>query len=82
MSSEFLDLAAVADILDVAPQTIIQYRSDSRYGRRYADHPFPLPDQVFGRSPVWLPSRREEIEQWADSRPGRGNRPKLQDEEA
>jgi hypothetical protein len=82
MKPEFLDLAAVADILDVAPQTIIQYRSDSRYGRRYERHPFPLPDQIFGRSPVWLPSRRKEIELWADLRPGRGRRPKPPEEGA
>jgi hypothetical protein len=82
MKPEFLDLAAVADILDVDRQTIIQYRSDSRHGRRYGHHPFPIPDQIFGRSPVWLPSRRKEIEQWADLRPGRGRRPKLQDEGA
>ena len=73
MSNEtVLDLADIAAILNVNKTTISQYLSDSRQGRRYAENPFPAPDRRIGKSPVWLPHRQSEIEQWADSRPGRG----------
>lgn len=69
-----LGLREVADILDVTPATITQYRSDSRPGKRYAKHPFPAPSGHFGRSPWWAQERSQEIEEWADARPGTGNR--------
>lgn len=69
---DILDLAAVGDILDVSSKTITQYLSDSRPGKRYANHPFPKPDRYIGRSPVWSLDRRGEIEEWSDLRPGRG----------
>jgi hypothetical protein len=67
-----LDSAAVGRLLGVTAATVTQYRSDSRNGRRYSSHPFPEPDGHSGRSPFWLPSRSQEIEEWARTRPGQG----------
>ena len=68
----YLDLDAVADLLGVGRQTLIQYRALSRPGKRYEHHPFPAPDRTFSRAPVWKADRAPELKQWAQSRPGQG----------
>lgn len=76
-----LDTEAVAAILGVRRQLVTQWLSDSRPGRRYADHPFPTPDgRLGGRAPWWKPERRDEFTAWMTGRPGRGaggGRPRL-----
>lgn len=69
-----LTIDDVANLLGFQRQTIIQYRSDSKPGKRYAKHPFPEPDRVAGRSPLWNLDRWAEIEAWAANRPGFGAR--------
>lgn len=75
-----LGIAAVAEILGVKPKTISQYLSESKgagqtrtgIAGRYADHPFPVPDGYFGKSPWWAFGREGEIRDWDARRPGRG----------
>lgn len=74
-----MGLREVAEILDVTPATVTQYRSDSRPGFRYGDHPFPAPDGFFGKSPWWVRDRRQEIEHWSDDRPGRGRHMQIEE---
>lgn len=62
----------VGAILGVTRQTITQYLSDSRPGRRYQHHQFPAPDHHDGRRPLWSTTRRDELEAWANGRPGTG----------
>lgn len=69
---DILDRRAVADLLGVTPATISNYLYQSKPGGRYADHPFPEPDDRAGRSPVWLAERADEITAWATGRTGQG----------
>lgn len=72
MADDYLTLADLAELLGVKTETISFYRAHSKPGRRYADHPFPTEDRLFGRSPVWAASRRDEIKAWDAGRPGQG----------
>ncbi len=76
-----LTIAAVAELIGVKPHTISQYLAESkpcgtRSGKprrgRYEDHPFPPPDDYFGKSPWWAPSRADEIRDWDARRAGQG----------
>lgn len=72
MADDFLTLADVADLLGMKTQTISFYRAHSKPGRRYANHPFPAPSRLVGRSPIWMRDRTEELKAWDAARPGRG----------
>lgn len=67
-----LTTADVADLLGVKPATIRLYRTSSRAGGRYEQHPFPDPDDHVGINPVWLAERKTQILEWASTRPGQG----------
>ncbi len=69
---DLLTTANVADLLGVKPATIRLYRTSSRPGGRYEQHPFPEPDDHVGINPVWMAGRKEEILKWAATRPGQG----------
>jgi hypothetical protein len=70
-------------------RTVGFFVSQSVPGGRYGEHPFPAPSGYVGRQkgketggiPYWLPNRLGELEQWDDTRPGRGGgasgRPRL-----
>ena len=62
---EQLDIAAVARMLGVTPETITRYRQPDRADK----YRFPPEDGKIGRSPWWY---RETIEKWRKSRPGMG----------
>lgn len=69
---DLLDIAAVADLIGVAPRTVSSYNNRARRKRaagkgRPGD--FPAHDNTFGRTPVW---KRSTIEQWIKDRPGQG----------
>lgn len=71
-----LDTAAVAAFLKLGAPTVRIYLKRTR-ARAAEDLPvrdqdFPLPDEIFGRSPVW---RKSTILAWLGSRPGSGRRP-------
>lgn len=68
----FFDLADVGRIIGVSARTISRYMSWSKDGGRYANRPFPKPDDHAGRSPIWFRSRFDEIWDWHKGRPGRG----------
>jgi hypothetical protein len=74
--AEYLTTADVAAMLGVTPATVRSYRAMSRPDARYSDHPFPAPDFRVGNTPVWMPERTPEIEQWAATRRGPGRPPK------
>lgn len=63
---------ALAALLGVKAATIRHYRTDSRPGGRYAEHPFPEPSGHLGQTPYWDPGRDGEILAWAAKRPGQG----------
>lgn len=65
MAREQLDIAAVAQLLGVTPETIMRYR----VADRAAKYPFPQEDGKIGRTPWWW---RETIEEWRKNRPGAG----------
>lgn len=67
-----LTTADIAELLGVKAATIRHYRADSLPGGRYESHPFPQPDGKFGQAPYWNPGRRQELLDWASSRPGPG----------
>jgi len=69
---KLLTTADVANLLGVKPATIRLYRTSSRPGGRYEQHPFPEPDSHVGINPVWLAGREEEILKWAMTRIGKG----------
>ena len=69
---KFLDIAAVAEHLDLAETTVRNYHQMAQRRRREgAPRPgdFPEPDLHFGRSPVWKVST---VNRWKAHRPGRG----------
>lgn len=72
MEQRYLTTADVARELGVAKGTVSAWRSLSRPGKFYADHPFPDPDMVIGNVPVWVPGQLPEIEAWVAARPGSG----------
>lgn len=57
--TEWWDTAAVADYLGIQPDTVAAYRARGQ---------MPEPTN-FGRTPMW---RRDVIETWQASRPGKG----------
>lgn len=74
-------IADVAELLGVKQKTISTYLTESRdvVGRgararrgRYASHPFPAPNDHFGRIPWWHQDRADEIRAWDAERPGQG----------
>ena len=69
---DLLTTANLADLLGVKPATIRLYRTTSRPGGRYEQHPFPEPDTHVGINPVWLAARKTEILEWAATRAGQG----------
>jgi predicted DNA-binding transcriptional regulator AlpA len=83
VADDFLTLTDLAQLLGVKTETVSFYRAHSKAGRRYADHPFPAPDRLVGRSPIWHANRVEEIKAWDAQRPGRGvggGRPRKSDD--
>lgn len=62
----------VATLLGLGEGTVINYRVYSKPGGRYADHPFPEPDDGVSGRPLWKSERAAEIREWAASRPGKG----------
>lgn len=72
MPDDYLTLADLAELLGVKSETISFYRAHSKPGRRYANHPFPAEDRLYGRTPVWAPGRVDEVKAWDAGRPGRG----------
>lgn len=71
-----LDTAAVAALLKLGAPTVRIYlkrtRARAAAGDPVRDQDFPLPDETFGRSPVW---RKSTINNWLSARPGSGRRP-------
>ncbi|MEZ0089989.1 hypothetical protein [Streptacidiphilus sp. EB129] len=71
-----LDTAAVAAFFKVGAPTVRIYLKRTRAriaaGEPIREQDFPLPDETFGRSPVW---KRSTIMTWLDNRPGSGRRP-------
>lgn len=62
---------------EVTTRSILGYIQLSKSGR-YESHPFPEPDDRFGRVPVWLPERAADVTRWDDVRVetmGHGGRP-------
>ncbi len=66
---------------DIKGKTVSTYLYESRplVGKgprerrgRYADHPFPEPDDYHGKAPWWGLDRRTEILTWAAERKGQG----------
>ncbi|MEU4670500.1 hypothetical protein AB0F91_21560 [Amycolatopsis sp. NPDC023774] len=72
-----------ADMVEIGTWFGHDHRVVSTWRKRYAaDHPFPEPDVMVGRTPGWARSRRPEIEIWERGRPGRGaggGRPRKRD---
>lgn len=70
-----LDTAAVAALLKLGAPTVRIYLKRTRAriaaGEPARDQDFPLPDETFGRSPVW---HKSTIHRWLASRPGSGRR--------
>lgn len=66
MRSDFVDMHGLAELLGVTYTTVRTYR---RRGE------LPPEDFTVGGSPAW---RRETIEEWRTSRPGRGHRSDLE----
>ncbi len=67
---DYLDLAAIADLLGVQPNTAQVYHKRATRNRREGtskDWDMPEPDAVFGRSPVW---RASTVRAWIAARPG------------
>lgn len=67
-----LDTTAVGIIMGVSAKTVVRYLNESKLGKRYADHPFPEPDNRERGRLFWAASRRIEIETWMAGRPGTG----------
>lgn len=53
-------------------RTISTYRTMSKPGGYYANHPFPAEDGTHCGAPYWLPGRKREVIAWARTRVGRG----------
>lgn len=69
---KLLTMNAVAELLGLQYRTVRNYHQVAeRHRRNGGVRPgdFPIPDEVFGRSPVWKAST---IQAWARNRPGRG----------
>ncbi|KAA9133774.1 hypothetical protein [Microbacterium caowuchunii] len=68
--ADFIDLAAIAELLGVQHNTAQVYHKRAVRGRREGtEKPWdmPAPDAVFGRRPVW---REGTIRKWIEARPG------------
>ena len=59
---QLLDMADLAELLGVRLETVHVYSARGL---------LPEPTRMFGRSPAWTP---EVIEEWIETRPGRGHR--------
>jgi hypothetical protein len=70
--TEYRTVDEIAALIAVAPDTLRSYRTLSKPGGRYEAHPFPRPDRMFGRTPVWTEDQYAEIRAWAAARPGQG----------
>ncbi len=69
----FLDTAAVAQMIGVQPPSVRMYAKRARIRRAEGKDTaadFPIPDTMFGRTPVW---RRSTIEKWREARRDRPN---------
>jgi predicted DNA-binding transcriptional regulator AlpA len=62
-TSDLIDSQAVAELLQLASS-----RAVSTYRQRYGDFPRPVVDMGAGRCLLW---RRQDVEAWAASHPGR-----------
>lgn len=72
VSSEYLDMHAVADRLGLSYKTIRGYHTKASRRRREQDSrpgDFPAPDAIYGGSPVWEPAT---VDAWLARRPGQG----------
>lgn len=72
---EFLDVAAVAELLGVSTATVRSYSSRAHQGAKSPDtvNPFPAPAIRVSGSPGW---NRADILRWAAQRPGKGKGPR------
>lgn len=70
--ADYRTTADIAELLGVTTDTIRVYRTHSKPGGRYETHPFPEPDELVGRTPIWQKTRDDEIRAWANARPGQG----------
>jgi len=67
LTLRYLGMVEIGEWFEVSHRTVALWR------RRYvADHPFPEPDVVIGRTPGWSPARESEIRAWERARPGQG----------
>lgn len=64
MMPEAFGVKDIAEKFDVRPQTVVQYRWDSKPGNRYEKTPFPAEDGHFGQVPYWRLERWPEVERW------------------
>lgn len=67
---DYLDLAAIAELLGVQTNSAAVYHKRAVRNRREGTTKpwdMPAPDQTFGRSPVW---RRSTVDAWLAARPG------------
>lgn len=62
---EYLDMNAIGEWFGVDRATVTKWR------RRYEySHPCPEPDAMTGRTPGWLPARKDEWFHWRQTLPG------------
>lgn len=79
LTPTYLDLAAAAERTGIRYRTLRNYHHRAEHHRRLAElendpsyirpGDLPKPDNIFGRSPVWMPAT---IDAWLASRPGQG----------
>jgi predicted DNA-binding transcriptional regulator AlpA len=71
----YRDTEQVGQLIGVSSATVRLYLKRTRRritdGKPVRKQDFPLPDDMFGRSPVW---RESTILTWVGNRPGRGRR--------
>lgn len=70
--TKFLTIADVAERAGVGYESMRTYHQRAAKNRRAGivkQGDLPLPDETFGRSPVWKPAT---IERWLNERVGRG----------
>lgn len=70
MAADYLDLAAIADLLGVQVNSAQVYHKRAVRNRREGTSKpwdMPEPDLIVGRRPAWL---RSTVERWIADRPG------------
>ena len=68
-----LDREAIGALVEIGTTSVTRYLKWSEEGGRYAETPFPAPDNYAGgRSPIWRVERAPELLKWKATRPGRG----------